>query len=130
MEWSDDELSPFNQNQTETNLVVFSKTYRRGVIQPHGIRSKYICDPRRVVEAGNHYIWEFLYNTDQSAIVSTDAALLHHYRYCNNTPTFCDYNQTCTESIVVDRTIYKYKNELIKRIKNTRNSIDKKCFSP
>lgn len=128
MEWSDDELSPFNQNRTETNIVVLRKTYRKGFIQPHSSRSKYICDPREVVEAGNHRAMEFIHrDINATVFVPTEIALLHHYRRCNGLP-LCDKEQTnCTESIVVDRSLYKYRNELVERITNTWNRLNESC---
>lgn len=129
MEWSDDELSPFNHDQTETNLVVLRKTYRRGVIQPHKISSKYICNPRQVLEAGNHYVREFLHEgTNTTVVVPTEIALLHSYKSCNNTPTFCECNRNYIELIVIDRSVYKYKTELVNGITNTWNRFNESCI--
>ena len=40
-------------------LRVMSKTRRRTKFNPQKQRSKYICVPRNVNEAGNHFIWEY-----------------------------------------------------------------------
>ena len=44
----------------ELELVTVRKTRRRAKLHPHKQRSKYVCRPERVVEAGNHFVWELL----------------------------------------------------------------------
>lgn len=126
MEWVDDELSPFKRNQTDANIIILRKTYRKSYVHPHPYRTKYICNPRQVIEAGNHEVSEFLYEgTDATVIAPTEIALLHHYRQCNGLSTYCEVTPThCIESYVVDRSIYTYKNELIKRITGTRHKLN------
>lgn len=52
---------------------------RRAKLHPQKQRSKYICKPDAVVEAGNHFVWEFI--TGRIALnVPADAGILHHYR--------------------------------------------------
>jgi hypothetical protein len=72
-------------------------------------RSKYICVPRNVREAGNHFIWEFV--DGFSLNVPTSVGFLHHYRVCEFGGDDC----VRTES-VVDRTAHRYKEELVKNV--------------
>lgn len=58
------------------NLNLFS---RRAKLHPQKQRSKYICKPEAVVEAGNHFVWEFISGRG-SLNVPADAGILHHYR--------------------------------------------------
>lgn len=52
---------------------------RRAKLHPQKQRSKYICKPEAVVEAGNHFVWEFI--TGRGSLnVPADAGILHHYR--------------------------------------------------
>lgn len=123
-EYPDDE-SYRNQSQ---KLVALKKTEREDLIYPHGTRSKFICDPRRVVEAGNHFIWEYVNDaTDKALNVPPEVALLHHYRNCSTARKYSDENVANVKT-VVDRTIYKYKDGLVDRITKTFNSLDKNCF--
>lgn len=133
LEYADDECSPFNQNETDINIVVLRKTYRKGHIYPRPYHTKYICNPRHVLEAGNHLVSKFLSeDTDVDVLAPTGIALMHHYRHCNGLPTYCDDHHNkmhCTESIVVDHSIYTYKNELVDRITNTRKRLNQNCVS-
>lgn len=53
--------------------------FRRAKLHPQKQRSKYICKPDAVVEAGNHFVWEFI--TGRGSLnVPPDAGILHHYR--------------------------------------------------
>lgn len=129
MDWGDDEFSPFNQNRT--NIVVLRKTYRQGFIHPPSSRTKYICNPRQVIEVGNHMVSEFLkHRIDATVITPTGIALLQHYRFCNTIEDNCEGNKPyCISWIVEDRSIYTYKDELVKRITNTRNRLNENCVS-
>lgn len=60
----------------EIMMILF---FRRSKLHPQKQRSKYICKPEAVVEAGNHFVWEFLPGRN-SFNVPADAAILHHYR--------------------------------------------------
>lgn len=60
-------------------LVLFLFQTRRAKLHPQKQRSKYICKPDAVVEAGNHFVWEFV--TGRGSLnVPADAGILHHYR--------------------------------------------------
>lgn len=68
------------QNRLFKNaLITQKKTRRRSKLHPQKQRSKYICKPEAVVEAGNHFVWEFAPGKG-SLNVPADAAILHHYR--------------------------------------------------
>ncbi len=57
---------------------VLKKTRRKSKFNPQKQRSKYICVPRNVKEAGNHFIWEF--HRGSNLNVPTKYGYLHHYR--------------------------------------------------
>lgn len=67
-------------------LIIFWKhfpylhlIYRRSKLHPQKQRSKYICKPEAVIEAGNHFVWEYI--PGKGALnVPADSAILHHYR--------------------------------------------------
>lgn len=60
-------------------FLFYSQWYRRAKLHPQKQRSKYICKPDAVVEAGNHFVWEFV--TGRGSLnVPADAGILHHYR--------------------------------------------------
>lgn len=57
---------------------------RRAKLHPQKQRSKYIAKPDAVVEAGNHFVWEFV--TGRGSLnVPADAGILHHYRVSGKT---------------------------------------------
>lgn len=75
LQWPDDttvSLSP--------PLRTLQKTRRRKKFHPQKQRSKYICIPYFVKEAGNHFIWEFYHG--RTTNVPTHIGFLHHYRVC------------------------------------------------
>ena len=64
-------------------------------------RSKYICRPEWVVEAGNHFVWEFVAGHG-TVNVPPEAAILNHYRVCEFGGDDC-----VKAPSVVDRTAYR-----------------------
>ena len=102
---------------------VLSKTRRRRKLNPHGERSKYICVPRQVKEAGTHIVYEYLKGNNLN--VPQDIGLLHHYRQCEMYQT--GMGDCSNDSTEVDRTIYKYKSEILKNIKDIIPSIYSQC---
>lgn len=60
LQWDDDETVYGKGDNIATNLVTLTKTRRKSKLHPHKQRSKYICRPEQVVEAGNHFVWEFI----------------------------------------------------------------------
>lgn len=61
-------------------LRTLVKTRRKQKLHPPKQRSKYICLPYLVKEAGNHFVWEFL--KGKTVNVPTFIGFLHHYRVC------------------------------------------------
>jgi len=75
LQWPDDPT--FLTNPPLTALL---KTRRRQKLNPPKQRSKYICLPIAVKEAGNHFIWEFKHG--KTFNVPPSFGFLHHYRVC------------------------------------------------
>lgn len=123
MQWADDDTLPLDPNPFHSNLVVLRKTRRKTKLHPHKQRSKYICDPRRTVEVGNHFIWEFLNPNDGTFYFTPEHAILHHYRVCEYGGNDC-----VTADSTVDRTVYKYRQKLVDRITNTLGNLDTNCL--
>ncbi|XP_022170603.1 beta-1,4-galactosyltransferase galt-1-like [Myzus persicae] len=123
MQWADDDSLPLDQNPFHSNLVVLRKTRRKTKLHPHKQRSKYICDPQRIVEVGNHFIWEFLNPSDGTFYFTPERAILHHYRVCEYGGDDC-----VTADSTVDRTVYRYRKKLVDRITNTLSNLDTNCL--
>ncbi|XP_050420849.1 glycosyltransferase family 92 protein C33H5.2-like isoform X2 [Adelges cooleyi] len=124
MQWADDDSLQTEQNSFQSNLIVLRKTRRKTKIHPHKQRSKYICDPRKVVEVGNHFVWEFLSSGhDGTNYIPAELALLHHYRVCEYGGDDC-----VTADSTVDRTVHRYKNKLVDRVTNTLSNLDTQCL--
>ena len=122
LQWADDLNFITGQTQGETSLITLRKTRRRTKLHPHKQRSKYVCQPRAVVEAGNHFIWEFIPGFG-TVNVSPDTAILHHYRVCEFG------GDDCTKSLsVVDRTALKYFDKLTEHVNENWKELSKKCL--
>ncbi|KAL5278665.1 hypothetical protein ACFFRR_003350 [Megaselia abdita] len=91
-------------------LVTQRKTRRRAKLHPHKQRSKYICKPEYVVEAGNHFVWEFVPGKGTLNVPAT-AGMLHHYRVCEFGGDDC-----VKAPSVLDRTSTRYVNRLVERV--------------
>ena len=104
--------------------MTLRKTRRRSKLHPHKQRSKYLCRPEFVVEAGNHFIWEFVPGHG-TLNVPPDAAILHHYRVCE-----FGGNDCIKTASVVDRTAYRYKDRLVARVKSKWQELKTKCDLP
>ena len=103
--------------------LVLSKTRRRKKLNPHGERSKYICIPRNVKEAGTHIVYEYL--KGQNLNVPEDVGLSHHYRRCeSNKVGMGDCINDLTE---VDRTTFKHAHTLLLNIKSSLQQIFAHC---
>ncbi|XP_052125574.1 uncharacterized protein LOC113205383 [Frankliniella occidentalis] len=108
LQWQDDPL--VDKHGLDSRLLTARKTTRRTKLHPHKQRSKYIARPEFVVEAGNHFVWEFL--PGHGAInVHPSAAILHHYRVCEFGGDDC-----VKSSHVVDRTAHRYKDRLAAQV--------------
>ncbi|CAL4137470.1 unnamed protein product [Meganyctiphanes norvegica] len=102
LQWPDDPSSA-----SLPPLVTLRKTRRRQRFHPHKQRSKYIAVTPYVVEAGNHFVWEFLPGKG-TLNVPNDVAFLHHYRVCEFGGDDCVRNPRTT-----DTSMYRYKDKLV-----------------
>lgn len=101
LQWEDDDSVYNFEDPISANLVTLRKTRRRSKLHPHKQRSKYICKPELTVEAGNHFVWEFVPGHG-TLNVPADAAILHHYRICEFGGDDC-----IKTASVVDTTAYR-----------------------
>lgn len=121
LQWEDDEDVYSFTDPLAANLVTLRKTRRRSKLHPHKQRSKYICRPELTVEAGNHFVWEFIPGHG-TLNVPADAAILHHYRICEFGGDDC-----IKTSSVVDKTAYRYKNILTEAVRMQYDRLRLKC---
>ncbi|XP_034193188.2 uncharacterized protein LOC117610200 isoform X1 [Osmia lignaria lignaria] len=124
LQWTDDPFVSVSRTPVEAGLITLRKTRRRTKLHPHKQRSKYVCKPQNVVEAGNHFVWEFIPGHG-TLNVPSDAAILHHYRVCEFGGDDCIKTQS-----VVDRTAYKYKDRLADNVGKTWTDLSGECFLP
>ena len=87
---------------------------------PQKQRSKYICIPRQVKEAGNHFIWEFAQGNNLNA--PTNVGFLHHYRICEFGGDDCVHSPS-----KLDRTVHKYQQPLVKNVRNVIHKLSAEC---
>lgn len=102
-------------------LRTLLKTRRKSKFNPQKQRSKYICIPKYVREAGNHFIWEFVdgYNVN----VPVHVGFLHHYRVCEFGGDDCVHTDS-----KVDKTVaHQYKNELVRNVNTILQDLASKC---
>ncbi|CAD7086486.1 unnamed protein product [Hermetia illucens] len=105
-------------------LLTQRKTRRRSKLHPQKQRSKYICKPEAVVEAGNHFVWEFVPGKG-TMNVPADAGILHHYRVCEFGGDDC-----IKAPSLVDRTALKYQRRLLDRVETVYNYLKRPCNLP
>ncbi|XP_073823318.1 uncharacterized protein [Musca autumnalis] len=105
-------------------LVTQRKTRRRFKLHPQKQRSKYICRPEAVVEAGNHFVWEYAPGKGSLNVPPTDG-ILQHYRVCE-----FGGNDCIKAPSIVDRTANKYINRLVERVLTVYRYLKKKCDLP
>ena len=117
----DQELdSVSGDEELSTQLRVLRKTRRKTKFNPQKQRSKYICIPRQVKEAGNHFIWE--YQQGSNLNVPTSVGFLHHYRVCEFGGDDCVH-----QSNQVDRTAHKYRHILLENVKKVILKLSDQC---
>ncbi|KAJ8678534.1 hypothetical protein QAD02_014321 [Eretmocerus hayati] len=121
LQWPDDPYVRTSRRATEAGLVTLRKTRRRSKLHPHKQRSKYVCRARDVVEAGNHFVWEFVPGRG-TLNVPADAAILHHYRVCEFGGDDC-----VKSASVVDRSAYRYLDRLAERVEATWRELRAGC---
>lgn len=106
LQWPDSRDFP-----SSPHLNALSKTRRREKLHPPKQRSKYICIPGAVKEAGNHFIWEFHHG--KTLNVPPAYALLHHYRVCEFGGDSC----VQTDWVEEDRVPRLYGQQLLDRVR-------------
>ncbi|ERL96193.1 hypothetical protein D910_01374 [Dendroctonus ponderosae] len=121
LQWNDDAKVEELSDPISANLVTLKKTRRKTKLHPHKQRSKYICRPELVVEAGNHFVWEFI-PAHGTLNVPADAAILHHYRICE-----FGGNDCIKTSSTVDRTAYRYLHSLTSAVRARYDQLKLKC---
>lgn len=121
LQWGDDDWVYNSNDPLATSLVTLKKTRRRTKLHPHKQRSKYICKPELVVEAGNHFVWEYIPGHG-TFNVPADAAILHHYRICEFGGDDC-----IKTASTVDITAFKYRDKLINSVKKNFENFKEKC---
>jgi hypothetical protein len=99
---------------------VLRKTRRKTKFNPQKQRSKYICIPRQVKEAGNHFIWEFQQGNNLN--VPTNVGVLHHYRVCEFGGDDC-----VNAPNQVDRKVHKYQQTLLENVKQVVSRLSDQC---
>ncbi|XP_054284121.1 uncharacterized protein LOC129001015 [Macrosteles quadrilineatus] len=124
LQWGDDYSRGGPRNALETQLMTLHKTRRRAKLHPHKQRSKYICRPERVIEVGNHFVWEFIPGHG-TVNVPGDAAIMHHYRVCEFGGDDC-----VRSASVVDRTLCRYRDRLIRAVGDQWNRTSPVCGLP
>ena len=95
LQWPDDPT--FLTNPPLTALL---KTRRRQKLHPPKQRSKYICLPSAVKEAGNHFIWEF--KRGKTLNVPPSYGFLHHYRVCEFGGESNGHKESTTTSMLLN----------------------------
>ncbi|XP_063229480.1 uncharacterized protein LOC134534813 [Bacillus rossius redtenbacheri] len=124
LQWGDDGTALASGDPLERSLVTLRKTRRRAKLHPHKQRSKYLCRPERVVEAGNHFVWEFVPGHG-TLNVPPDAAILHHYRVCEFGGDDC-----VKTASALDRTAHRYRAPLLQRVAARWRLLGRRCGLP
>ena len=102
--WPDDEESLLNHS-IKIKITELKKTKRETYIHPHRNISKAIVNPRMVDVMTVHYVQVSYNKMSKLFVVDPSVATLHHYRSVPKTKPW-----------VVDRTMFKYAQDLIKRM--------------
>ena len=119
----DESINTLEQDQHYIPLRVLRKTRRRKNFNPHGERSKYICIPRQVKEAGTHQVYE--YQVGSTLNVPTNIGFSHHYRFCDAGKV--GMGECTNDESEVDRTAYKYKDTLLTNMRNVITKLSEQC---
>ena len=114
------------ENDRFGEMIILRKTKRMHKFYPPALRSKYLAISNQVVQAGNHYIHEFQQGREVN--VPTSVGFLHHYRAsCADNTTKKDSEKCVIGPTVVDRTMYKYKEKLLKNMNTVFQIIHEQC---
>lgn len=106
LQWPNDSASA----ELPYKLVTLQKTIRKSKFHAHKQRSKCIVLPERIVEMGNHFVWEFVAGKTMFNI-PPDIGFLHHYRVCE-----FGGNDCINTTHVVDRRAYTWRNALLEAV--------------
>ncbi|XP_042879973.1 uncharacterized protein LOC122258227 [Penaeus japonicus] len=109
--------SLFGEEALVPYLLTAYKTRRLTAPHKPGQRSKYIVRPERVVEVGNHVVWEHV-GGKKVKNVSPDLGLSHHYRICEFGGFDC-----LKQPNQVDRRTHEWLIPLAKRVASSCSSI-------
>lgn len=124
LQFPDDKLTMDSQDPLNRALLTQRKTQRRKKLHPHKQRSKYIARPSQVIEAGNHFVWEFMPGKGHMNVPAS-VGILHHYRVCEFGGEDC-----IKAASVQDRTAHKYADDLIARVRALYINLKSKCNLP
>ena len=114
------------ENDSFGDMIILRKTKRMHKFYPPALRSKYLAISNQVIQAGNHYIHEFQQGREVN--VPTSVGFLHHYRAtCADNTTKLDSKKCLIGPTVVDRTMYKYKETLLKNMNNVFQILRQQC---
>ena len=100
-------------------------TRRSSTFNDLGDRSKYICIPNKVKEAGIHFVWEYQKGT--SLHVPTNMGFLHHYRNGCKLHTEETKENCANEKLQLDKHAHKFKQKLFKSVENVWMKLSEKC---
>lgn len=103
LQWPDDEAS----KSLPYKLLTLQKTTRKAKFHAHKQRSKCIVLPEKIIEMGNHFVWEFATGKAMTN-VAPEAAFLHHYRVCE-----FGGNDCINTTHVIDRRTYAWRDQLV-----------------
>lgn len=109
-----------DDEKADSGLRVLRKTRRKSKFNPQKQRSKYICVPRNVKEAGNHFIWEFFRGSNLN--VPTKFGYLHHYRVCEFGGDDCVHTDNH-----VDRIMFKFRDSLVANVEKVLAKLSDSC---
>lgn len=115
----EDALGPglFGEEALVPYLLTAYKTRRLTTPHKPGQRSKYIVRPERVVEVGNHVVWEHV-DAKKVKNVPTNLGLSHHYRICEFGGFDC-----LKQPNQVDRQTHEWLLPLAKRVASSCSKI-------
>ena len=112
-EWPDDDTAVASQHIKKLDLVTQLKTKREEKIWSHNSRAKYMVLPEKVDISGIHKPWKFVKEKIKMCGLSTNLALLHHYR-CWDDPR---------PGWVEDTLMHRYTAPLVSRVENVHRQV-------
>lgn len=116
LQWPDD------GDALNSQLVTMKKTRRKKYLHSTRKRSKYICKPEKVVEVGNHFVWESRSPQMKQLTLGLDEGFLHHYRICEFGGNGC-----VAQESEIDRTTWKWKTDLNSAVDIVQQKLEGVC---